>query len=58
MLILVEHNNITLGSEKSSQIELKKNSNQLTKFEASHYKMFRYTCIFINVFNAQIYKGQ
>ena len=29
-------------------------SNQLTKFEAASYKIFRDTCIFIKVFNAQI----
>ena len=34
-------------------------SNQLTKFEAASYKMFRDTGIFIiKVFNAKIYKGQ
>ena len=33
-------------------------SNQLTKFEAASYKMFRDTWIFIKVSNAQIYKGQ
>ena len=30
----------------------------MKKIEASFYEMFRDTCIFIQVFNAQINKGQ